>query len=106
MIRLIVSFSLLLLVSASAFAASDVAALYADNCSSCHAATRLGGTGPALIPESLSSLRGDAVKAYLVSQGIDANRIKTEGRGKSQPVADNATAEGRAKNRRVELVKL
>jgi outer membrane protein OmpA-like peptidoglycan-associated protein len=38
-----------------------------------------------------------------VSQGIDANRIKTEGRGKSQPVADNATAEGRAKNRRVEI---
>lgn len=51
----------------------------------------------------LSRARAESVKAYLVSKGIDANRIKTEGRGKTQPVADNATAQGRARNRRVDV---
>ena len=53
--------------------------------------------------QALSLARAESVKAYLVSQGIPAARIKTEGKGESQPVADNATAEGRAKNRRVEI---
>jgi len=52
---------------------------------------------------ALSKRRADAVKQYLVSKGIEANRIYTEGKGKSQPVADNRTAEGRQKNRRVEI---
>ena len=47
--------------------------------------------------------RAESVKAYLVSKGIEANRIYTEGKGKKQPVADNRTREGRAKNRRVEI---
>jgi adhesin transport system outer membrane protein len=51
----------------------------------------------------LSLARANSVKAYLVSKGIDAKRIRTEGRGESQPVADNATAEGRARNRRVDI---
>jgi OOP family OmpA-OmpF porin len=50
----------------------------------------------------LSVRRADAVKAYLVSKGIEPNRIYTEGKGKAQPIAD-CTAEGRAKNRRVEI---
>ena len=53
--------------------------------------------------QKLSVRRAEAVKAYLVSKGIEKNRVYTEGKGKKQPVADNRTAEGRAKNRRVEI---
>jgi OOP family OmpA-OmpF porin len=53
--------------------------------------------------KKLSVKRAEAVKAYLVSKGIEKNRIYTEGKGESQPVADNKTTEGRAKNRRVEI---
>ncbi|HEV7814949.1 MAG TPA: OmpA family protein [Janthinobacterium sp.] len=53
--------------------------------------------------QKLSIRRAEAVKAYLVSKGIEANRVYTEGKGKKQPVADNKTAAGRAKNRRVEI---
>ncbi|MBC3862891.1 OmpA family protein [Undibacterium jejuense] len=53
--------------------------------------------------QKLSVRRAEAVKAYLVTKGIEANRVYTEGKGKKQPVADNKTAEGRAKNRRVEI---
>lgn len=53
--------------------------------------------------QRLSIARAEAVKAYMVSKGIDPARVKTEGKGESQPVADNATAEGRTKNRRVEV---
>ena len=60
-------------------------------------------TGAAGYNQKLSNRRAEAVKAYLVSKGIESNRIYTEGKGLSQPVADNATREGRAKNRRVEV---
>jgi OOP family OmpA-OmpF porin len=53
--------------------------------------------------QKLSVRRSEAVKAYLVSKGIEKNRIYTEGKGEAQPVADNKTTEGRAKNRRVEV---
>ncbi|MES2635186.1 MAG: OmpA family protein [Pseudomonadota bacterium] len=53
--------------------------------------------------QSLSVRRAESVKAYLVSKGIEKNRVYTEGKGEKQPVADNKTSEGRAKNRRVEI---
>jgi OmpA-OmpF porin, OOP family len=49
----------------------------------------------------LSIRRAEAVKAFLVKQGVPANIVKTEGFGETQPVADNATSKGRAQNRRV-----
>jgi OmpA-OmpF porin, OOP family len=53
--------------------------------------------------QALSIRRVESVKAYLVSNGVPAEQIKTEGRGESEPVADNKTREGRMKNRRVEI---
>ena len=53
--------------------------------------------------QKLSVRRAEAVKAYIISKGVEANRVYTEGKGEKQPVADNKTADGRAKNRRVEI---
>lgn len=53
--------------------------------------------------QALSLRRVEAVKAYLVSKGVPADQIKTEGKGESQPVASNQTRDGRAQNRRVEI---
>jgi outer membrane protein OmpA-like peptidoglycan-associated protein len=53
---------------------------------------------------TLSQQRGDAVRAYLVSQGVSPDNITATGYGMSNPVADNATAAGRAQNRRVNMV--
>lgn len=60
-------------------------------------------TGAADYNMTLSERRAESVKAYLVDQGIDADLIVTEGRGQTRPVASNATTEGRAQNRRVEV---
>jgi len=59
--------------------------------------------GPDAYNQKLSERRAAAVKAYLVSKGIAANRVYTEGKGEKSPVADNKTKEGRSKNRRVEV---
>ena len=53
--------------------------------------------------QKLSVRRAESVKAYLVSKGIEPNRIYTEGKGEKQPVASNKTKDGRAKNRRTEI---
>ncbi len=53
--------------------------------------------------QKLSVRRAEAVKAHLVSKGIEKNRVYTEGKGEKQPVADNKTKEGKSKNRRTEI---
>lgn len=52
----------------------------------------------------LSQRRAEAVRAYLISKGVAADRLTAKGFGETKPVADNKTAEGRFKNRRVELI--
>jgi outer membrane protein OmpA-like peptidoglycan-associated protein len=52
---------------------------------------------------SLSERRAAAAVSYLVSQGVDRARIRSAGRGESEPIAENATSEGRQQNRRVEV---
>jgi len=60
-------------------------------------------TGTAEVNERISTQRANAVATYLQSKGIAADRITTMGMSYNEPVADNATAEGRAQNRRVEI---
>jgi len=52
----------------------------------------------------LSQRRAEAVRAYLIEKGIAADRLIAKGYGEASPVADNSTAEGRFRNRRVELI--
>jgi outer membrane protein OmpA-like peptidoglycan-associated protein len=61
--------------------------------------------GAASANQTLSEKRAQAVRDWLIAKGIAANRLTAKGYGASKPVADNNTDEGRAKNRRVELVK-
>ena len=60
-------------------------------------------TGTPTRNQDISERRAENIKAMLVEKGIPANRIKTVGKGQYKPIADNKTAEGRAKNRRVEI---
>jgi OOP family OmpA-OmpF porin len=63
-------------------------------------------TGSRAMNVKLSQARADAVRDYLVSKGVSADRLSTKGYGPDRPIASNDTAEGRAKNRRTELNKL
>ena len=60
-------------------------------------------SGDSSFNQQLSEKRAEAVKAELVAQGANGDKISTVGYGESKPIADNATREGRAKNRRVEI---
>lgn len=60
--------------------------------------------GSAALNEDLSVRRAEAVRTYLDSRGVDPGRVAIVGFGASRPIADNRTAEGRATNRRVEIV--
>ncbi|MBK1646076.1 hypothetical protein CKO25_15760 [Thiocapsa imhoffii] len=64
------------------------------------------GDGQADYNLQLSERRADSVRQYLVLFGIDPDRLTSKGYGKSMPIAPNDTAENKAKNRRVELVRL
>lgn len=59
--------------------------------------------GSDAVNNPLSLDRAQSVRDYLVSQGVSATRVAVEGKGEHQPIADNSTADGRAKNRRVEI---
>jgi outer membrane protein OmpA-like peptidoglycan-associated protein len=61
-------------------------------------------TGSPSFNQRLSESRADSVFDFLVTQGIRSSRIETAGYGMERPIADNATAEGRSKNRRVEII--
>lgn len=63
-------------------------------------------TGAAASNRTLSQRRAEAVRAWLVAQGIEASRLRAEGRGQDQPAGDNGTEVGRALNRRVQAVRL
>lgn len=60
-------------------------------------------TGGTELNQKLSESRAESVKQYLLEQGIDEDRITAKGYGETMPIADNKTAAGRAKNRRVEM---
>jgi outer membrane protein OmpA-like peptidoglycan-associated protein len=61
-------------------------------------------TGGADFNQALSEKRADAVQDYLIQQGLPAASLSAKGFGMNNPVADNSTAAGRQKNRRVEIV--
>jgi outer membrane protein OmpA-like peptidoglycan-associated protein len=61
-------------------------------------------SGPSSLNDRLSQERADAVRSYLASRGIAADRLTAQGYGPAKPIADNASPEGRANNRRVEIV--
>jgi outer membrane protein OmpA-like peptidoglycan-associated protein len=60
--------------------------------------------GSDVLNNRLSKERAESTRDYLIARGVAFERLQAEGRGKTEPVADNATAEGRALNRRVELL--
>ncbi|MEX8502828.1 MAG: OmpA family protein [Leptothrix ochracea] len=59
--------------------------------------------GPESYNQKLSQRRAESIRQYLISRGVPAEKIKSYGEGELKPIADNATREGRAKNRRVEI---
>ena len=60
-------------------------------------------TGSDSYNQTLSVKRADAVKSYLVAGNVASSRMTVTGKGESEPIADNTTADGRAQNRRVEI---
>lgn len=66
-------------------------------------AGHLDNSGDPELGKGLSKRRADAVKDYLVEQGIDAQRLETRGAGANEPLDTNKTVAGRARNRRIEF---
>jgi outer membrane protein OmpA-like peptidoglycan-associated protein len=74
-----------------------------DASMSVHVIGHTDNTGSDAINNPLSVDRASSVRSYLVSRGVPATRVSIEGRGERQPIADNNTEQGRARNRRVEI---
>jgi outer membrane protein OmpA-like peptidoglycan-associated protein len=69
-----------------------------------HVVGHTDSTGSDSLNQTLSQNRAASVASYLAQQGVPASRIREEGRSKREPVADNSTADGRKRNRRVDIV--
>jgi outer membrane protein OmpA-like peptidoglycan-associated protein len=82
----------------------EVATALKDDSRSISVVGYTDSTGSQQLNERLSRERAESVKAFLVQQGIADDRISTAGKGEADPIASNATPEGRADNRRVELI--
>ena len=69
-----------------------------------HITGHADATGTETYNQALGMRRAESVKSYFAGEGIPALRIETSSQGESEPVADNATSQGRAKNRRTEII--
>ncbi|MEO6155410.1 MAG: OmpA family protein, partial [Thermomonas sp.] len=95
-----------LTASASASVRALGVYLKAINAGSVQVIGHTDSQGEAAANQALSQRRADAVKAGMVNAGLAGGRVSAQGQGESEPMADNATPAGRAKNRRVEIVVL
>lgn len=94
------------LTQSSRFILDEVAATLNDNPNiRVEVAGHTDNTGPRKLNERLSQQRADAVRNYLISKGVSGDRMTAKGYAWDHPVASNATAAGRARNRRTELVR-
>ena len=91
------------LLDASKAALLTITSILKDDASALSIEGHTDNTGKSANNLKLSAARAETVKAFLVAQGIKASRITTKGFGSTQPIADNKTADGKAKNRRVVL---
>ena len=91
-------------VSAAPVLGELVEALKADPAMRLRLVGHTDNTGTPRGNRTLSQQRADAVRAWLIRQGIGANRLAVEGKGQDEPIADNTTEEGRALNRRVQAI--
>lgn len=89
----------------ASYAALDRIINFADNCLSgtIEIVGHTDSLGDEVVNRYVGQLRAQAVASYLSAGGVPASRLKIASRGSTQPIADNETRSGRAKNRRIEL---
>lgn len=83
---------------------ADVSKMEGVSWQSVKATGHTDSVGPTAVNERLAEKRASAVKAALVGKGLDASMIATAGKASREPIAENTSAEGRARNRRAEIV--